>query len=736
MKKHHKASWPSSLAIAAPILMATPAMAQTAPAPDQPASTSLTQAEPAAEPRDSNDIVVTATRREERAQNIPAAISVIGGSTLTQTGITQTSDLSQVVPGLNFAQGSVAPQPTIRGIGSRGATPGDESAVPIYLDGVYQPYSPGLVFQLAGIDRIEVLKGPQGTLYGRNATGGAINIVTKAPTDGFSGSVLLGYGSYEQKTADFNVNLGSPTIAFNLSGHVEKDDGYMRDLNLGIRTARKDGFVLHPRLRIAPSSRLTIDIGGFFSNFFNTTAAANFPDHGNTSARLNQPNLVYPTEPFTTTQNFPPKFKALQTLVSGAIKYDLDFAQLVSIAAYQHNKSAVALDTDATPLVQGESVNNASGRTWSEELYLTSSGNGPFAWTIGGSYIFDKSGYDYQISNYTTARTSLQTTEAIAGYFEGTYKITDQLSLTLGGRYTSESKDFRAQALVPATLAPTGPVSTGHALFSKFTPSGTLTYRFTPKTQAYIRIGQAFKSGLYNTGSLDTRVVRPETVTQYEFGVKSDPLPWLRTNVAIYYSKYDDQQVSARDPVTNAPLTQNAAKSNLYGYELELIFHPATGLNLNVGVAGTRARFDEFPAASINVPRPASACGSPTITMCGNTTAAKDLSGYVLPKVPGYTINVGLIYHKEAGPGVIDFAANFYRQGRSYWYPDNRLSQAPYNLVNGSVGYTLKDGLSFTLWANNLFNQRYVATETSSTNGDFIYFARPRTLGGRVGFKW
>ncbi len=176
------------------------------------------------------DIVVTAQRREERLQDVPLAISAFSGEALQAQGINSTKDLTIVTPGLNFTQSSFSPQPTIRGIGTRGVSASEESVVPVYIDGVYQPFLASTVMELNNVERIEVLRGPQTALYGRNSTGGAINIITKTPDEAPTMQTSLSYGRFNEIIAKGYFSAGTEIIQADIAGLYSRDEGYIEDL--------------------------------------------------------------------------------------------------------------------------------------------------------------------------------------------------------------------------------------------------------------------------------------------------------------------------------------------------------------------------------------------------------------------------------------------------------------------------------------------------------------------------
>ncbi|MBV9509084.1 MAG: TonB-dependent receptor plug domain-containing protein, partial [Caulobacteraceae bacterium] len=217
-------------------------------------TTAQPSSQPAAETSSVEEIVVTARRREEHLKDVPAAITAFSAGQLQSLNITGTKALTQITPGLNFTQSVYSPQPTIRGVGSRGVNAGEESEVPVYIDGVYQSFLPATDLQFNDVQRIEVLKGPQGALLGRNAMGGAINIITKDPTSTPHADASVSYGSYNQVIAKGYVSGGTDVVAASLAAVVNRDDGYIHDIVNGKEYGHTDDVSVRGKLVFHPTS--------------------------------------------------------------------------------------------------------------------------------------------------------------------------------------------------------------------------------------------------------------------------------------------------------------------------------------------------------------------------------------------------------------------------------------------------------------------------------------------------
>lgn len=687
--------------------------------------------ESAADNRSSDDIIVTAQRREERLQDIPISISAFSADALETAGINNMEDLANITPGLNFARGSWAPQPTIRGIGLRSVNAGDESVVPIFIDGVYQPFFLGGFMELNSLERVEVLKGPQGALFGRNATGGAINLVTTTPTTDFHGKASISYGNYDFFEAKAYVSGGAGPVAADLGVIYYDDNGYIRNVLTGKRTGDRHGLNLRAKVKVDVSEAVGLTLTYSHVELF-SAVNANQPINNNTVGRRPGVGGIYGTRPFETAAALT-FLDTNQDGISASLKIQGDAFDVHSIVSYQDNSAHAPADSDATSAVALDYDNYYYSKSLYVENYLTSNGNGPFRWIAGMVYFNDLSSFDpvtaYSNNRLSLLATSRQWTDSYALYGEVGYDLTEALTLTASGRYTIEDKEAQFDRLAPTVL----PGRRYSDSFSRFTPSATLNYKASPDTLLYLRYAQAFKSGVFNTATASTSAVRPEKATSYEFGIKSDPFPWLRANASIYYTDYADIQVSARDPITNVAIVQNAANASIYGAEGDFTVRPTQGLNLRFGISWTKATYGKFPNAIVFVPT-LDANGTP---IGGNTSTTADVTGNNLTKIPRLSFVTGGDYSVGFAGGALTLAGNLSYQGKQYWQSLNRLSSPPVWLADASLSWQPdSEKFKVTIWGRNLLDKVYYAQIVVGTAGDTGSHAPPRTGGVRLDVKF
>lgn len=690
-------------------LSSLPAAAQSAAAAPDPLAQSAEQSV-----NQIDDIIVTAQRRSERLQDVPSSIFAVDSEALERAGIESTKDIQLVAPALTFAQVSFAPAPNIRGIGTSGASPGDEQSVPVYIDGVYQPFLVGGLFELNNIERIEVLNGPQGTLLGRNATGGAVNIITAAPSFAPEGHATIGFGSFERREVSLYGSAGAGNVAASLSASAYRDDGYVRELTLGRNTASLESYMVRGKVLVqfSENTELTASIG--YSDRTDSRALAVIPLNGNSRAGAQIPGGLPHLNRYEAANSpqFEPESQIEQFTASLVFTHDFENFRFTSVSGYNDSKIHVQSDSDASPLYLQYNIFDQTDRSFVQEAYLTSSREDRFKWIVGAFYMNGDVSRD-PFSNSGSFTSVFGNTEAYAVYAQGSYEITDALELTVGGRYSHDTKS--AIAYNPAR---TRTLDTS-ADFSSFNPSVTLAWRVNDDLNTYVKYSTAYKSGLINALTFATTPVGKEEVEAYEIGFKSSPAPWLRFNAAAYHTNYTDIQINARDPVTNQTVLQNAASATIYGSEMEAIARLSEGLNLRANLALIRAQFDSFPGAIVQVPVPGG----------GNAAVFQDASGRDMPRVPRYNASLGADYTTDVGQGTITVSGNVYFAGRYYWQADSRLQQPSRTDVNARIAWSPTPNYTVTVYGDNLMDSYYYQSIVAASGGDLAYVDAPRSFG-------
>ncbi len=602
------------------------AMAQTAP----------TAPSPQDEATGLEDIVVTARRTSESLQRTPLAISAFSGETLERTGATQVTDLQGAVPNLNIVQGRGSSNATniyIRGVGQPDALQTFDPAVGVYVDDVYYSRIRGTQFDLLDLERVEVLRGPQGTLYGKNTIGGALKLVSRRPGQDFRARGSVAYGSYDM--IDVQAAVSGPvtdSLAFGLSALHSERGGYVTDPVTGAEYNDKNSSAFRAALAWDPVSNIRIDLT---ADYAKDDAGLTVGQAQNTLTNLfGAPLIVLPaTAPeynfeTRTTPGLPNETRLESWGTALRASWQLaDSLTLKSITSYRELHTDDYIDFDATQLEIADALVAVDQNQVSQELQLTYD-SGPIT-AVGGLYYLKEEVSSHQESynddltsnlvfaplalngDYTFTRfidDALETTSK-AVYGNLTYQLTEALRLSGGIRYTEEEKDYARQTVVTSTapalrsaygfVPPVGEYDDTSIMVSA-------DYQLTDDVMAYARFSQGFKSGGYNgraNTAAESTEYRPETADSYEIGVKTST--WdnrVRFNVAVFQTKYEDFQARvtglSTDPITGLPLASlsviNAGSLDLFGWEVEAAVNPLPNLTLDAQIGYLDATYDEF----------------------------------------------------------------------------------------------------------------------------------------------
>ena len=701
------------------------------------------------------DIVVTAQRRSERLQDVPVAVTAVNAARLDAVGIQNTLDLSKVTPGLTFAQTSGFGQPHIRGVGSSTNGPGLEQPVATYIDGVYIASAPSSLLTLNNVERIEVLKGPQGTLFGRNATGGLIQVVTRDPKTTFSGAANISYANYQDVVGDVYVTGGlSNNLAADIAVRYEtQGKGWGRNFGTGNESGKLNhDFAGRAKLLWEPSAETQVRLAFDYENrsssreaqridsqypgtFDNIAFGGPFPQGG-----VHDKN-----------SNLDEVFKLKAGGVSAQINQTLGGVELQSITAYRESAYSFPIDVDETPvpIIQINPL-RSTGKQFSQELQLSPSDKGRLKWVAGLFYFGSNDQYNPGVVSFAPTPISpvpgaaveqstrdRQLTRSFAAYAQATYEVLPDTNLTMGGRYTYERKkiDGFSDLSVNGVHFSTTPIITPASgiptkvHFQRFSYRVALDHKFGRDILGYVSYNTGFKSGGYNLGSPDNPPYRPETIGALEGGIKSEFFDrHLRLNMSAFRYMYTNIQVGRY--VGGNIFLYNGAKAENYGADLDAELVVANGLNLTAGLSYLHARFNSFPNADFIAP-------IPNLPPNFGTTVPGSADGKRLPFSPTFTVNLGANYKVVTTVGDFAFNANYYRTSKYYAAPDNVLFQKAYGLVDLSLGWTAPKGeFSVKGFVRNVADTEYKTTMIETTAGPVVTYGAPRTYGVALGYKF
>lgn len=727
----------TSTAIVLAALVPATAWAQQAPVP----------APDSATPQTSDDvgigeIVVTAQRREERLQDVPVAITAVTSEQLSTGRIETSYDLPKVTPGLTVNKSAVYAVPFLRGVGSTNILIGDEPSVSTYVDGFYKGPALAAILPFNNIQRIEVLKGPQGTLYGRNATGGLINIITTDPLDNFFAKGSVGYGNFETFEADGYVTgpLGESIRADLSVRYKNQGKGFVRNLFTGNRIGTDDVFAARAKVLVDFSDRVSLTLTGDYAYAENDMGAAqsNFPGTRPIGALVGGQSS---TRPYYTYQNIDPIASVRAWGATATLRAELDSVDLVSLTQYRAYESRNTLDADgssddgrASQVVPGVGTIGLATLSfvsptklpyfWTQEFQILSNGDGPFSWIVGAFGLKSLEKYDplsvqFNVAGPAIAITQSQgETEALAGFAQGTYAFDNGFSITLGGRYNHERKRMVGSITSGASVTTTDKKTT----FNSFTYRGSIDYRFSPEVLVFASASKGFKSGAFNTNSIDDQpAVDPENLYAYELGIKADPSRNLRVNFTSFYYDYKDIQFYAQGANTGLATLQNAAAAELYGAEIDVVAVPVRGLTLRASASIEHSEYTSFAGAQVYVPGPSA----------GQVQEFVDATGNDVIRTPTFTGNLGATYEADLPNGSgLTFAANVYHNAGYNFDPAGVVQQDPYTLVDASITWTAPDDrFSIMGWVKNLTDELYIESITSGTRNNRVGYAPPQTFG-------
>jgi iron complex outermembrane recepter protein len=693
------------------------------------------------------EIVVTAQKRSENVMEVPISIAAFSADALDKSNVTSTDDLQTVVPGVNFSRQVTAFAPYIRGIGSNNGGVGQEASVAMYLDGIYQSLPAGNVMGFNNVERIEVLKGPQGTLFGRNATGGAISIVTKDPVQETSGRVNVGYGDYDTLTAGFYGTTGiAENLATDLSvSYSDQKEGYDYNVVVQDDVNKMDSVSIRNKWLWQASDNTEVRFSGSYSK----TTGGNgihrklLPGSLSLIGTPAVPGFRKIDQDYVKADNAEnSNFRgedAVNESIAATLRVDHSFEafDLVSITGYVDQEALFIVDQDYTPLpliaVPLEFYNDQ----FSQEFQFISNNEGPLSW-LGGLFFMNNehqwdplslTGLAFAPLDRIDVRPTVETT-SIAAFAEIGYELTDATKLTLGIRYTEDEKELSGTTDIVAGGLVTALPYSDDETWSEPTWRVVLDHQLTDDLMGYASYSRGFKSGSYTTvitNGVPTPAVEPETVDAYELGVKGQFFDnTASVTAAIFYYELQDLQVSTQIP--GGQILTNGAESEIAGAEFDAVFAVSNSLKIRASIAYTDAEFTAFPDGPNSNPNP----------LGGNTVSPADLSGNAIPHSPEWTGTLAVDYTLATDFGTFDTNLTYYYTDEYSWEVDNRVKEDAYGLLSAKIVWTaLNEQYGIELWGKNLTDEEYSSFTVSEDGlGDTYAPAPPRTYGANVFFNF
>jgi iron complex outermembrane receptor protein len=728
-----------------PAIVPAAAVAPSAADPATPTAEATETAKSGA-PAKTGDIVVTATRRTISLMNAPVSVTVIDQKTLVGAGIKSTRDLERVTPSLQMQAYGGWLQPAIRGISSKGASPGDSSNVAIYVDGVYQPNQAGQYFDLPDVSRVEVLKGPQGSLYGQNAAAGAILVTTQEPSFTPTGRAYLGYGNYNDVFGGAFLSAPlSNQLAASVTGYVERHDGYRREIATGDRDFGLRSYLVRGKLKWQVSSDTSFTLSGTYGSRKDSSLFAGIPLNGNSIGYLFYPDLLRPEKDQTATDGVFSKFTNAQVALRGQI--GVGSGTINTVTAYGHVTIDQKADADYSQANFAISTPNPRQTTFIQEINYASGKIGPLSLVAGVFYMHTKDGYPGGGAFYVWPTPTVAPDapgapgviapfngyikkDSYAAYAEANIDLLPNLTVTAGGRYSYE----RQRAWAAFTIDGSEPSPTefpgGPQTFKKFTPRVSLVFRPSTETSLYATYSKGFKSGLINILDFSGPAVKPENVDGYEAGVRVRHGSFFGELSAYYYA-YRDLQVSAY--VAPAYIYENAAAANVKGAELTLSYNPIQNLTLTAGANLMSAKYAKYGGKPVVL-----TVYVPNAFGAGNDQIALDVTGRRVERAPKFVATASARYTIPSSVGDFSLFGSLYHNSGYALEPSGRIHQGTFNTLDGELSFSPRaiDRLRLSIYGHNLTDRSYLQSNLVTIFSDGVSYAPPRTFGARLDYSF
>jgi iron complex outermembrane receptor protein len=677
------------------------------------------------------EIVVIAQKRTENLQNVPIAISTVSGSQLAAVAASGITAIADMTPGLQMTttQGSLAPH--IRGVGSD--IPNVENSVALYLDGVYLGSPSAALLSLNNIQQIETLKGPQGTLFGRNATGGALLVETRDPTEHFSSDFDFSYGNFQTEMFNGYVAGGlSPDLAADIAVHVShQGEGYGRNLETGSDVFQTNlDLALRSKWVWTPTDADTLHLIFDFERRYGSSATPDYIPKGTYPSFLQYPPVTTPApHPYDVNTFLDPSDSMDQGGVSARLDHVMDWARLVSISAYRQQSFDVQFDITLTPatsirqpvpfppfalIIPLPTVNAlVDQKQISQEFQLVSPDNYAPSWLswVAGLYYFHD--LEQQVNSFAEVETN-----SYSGFGETRIEFLPASHLTLGLRYTDEEK---ALSVTPGYVGTVTPSPT--TWFSQLTYRLGIDHKFDNGVLIYASKNLGFKSGGYNSTQPSLANFDPEILKAYEVGAKTEFLDHkVRLNGAAFYYDYTGIQLT-KLTTDNQVQFYNGPPATSYGLDLDFEAQVTRALRLDAGASYIHARFmSSTPSVQYNVPNPSFPGGS--------TPSFASADGNQLPYTPQWTANLGLSYLIPTSTGDWSLDAQYLHNSGWFGEADNELRQPAYDNVNGGLHWHVNNGpYTISLWCRNLTNSLVYTSVAGNFLASLAQYAPPRTYG-------
>jgi iron complex outermembrane receptor protein len=678
---------------------------------------------------------------------VPISLTALSGEELERMQAIDSASLGKVAPSLVMMRTGPFTQPILRGVGKR-STLGVENGVATYVDGVYLASSISALLDLRGIERVEVLNGPQGTLFGRNTTGGVIQVVTRDPSAASAGEIELTVGSYGYARGDAYLTGGTDQLAGNLAVSFSRNDGYGTNALTGKFTQGKvdHSFVARSKWVWRPTGRIKVTLAGDYQDIaedFTQLLVARY-------SPIRQPRAADSRD---SDQDEPNLHRFRYGGVS--VRTDVEFGTvtLMSLSAVRRMNARYSADLDLGPQPLWSAAPIVDQGQFSQEFQLQSSGSSRLRWVAGAYYIHLDEQYaptNFLYGGSSSSRLGGRVEQDLydagkvssyAAYGQATLAIGDKTHVTGGVRYTIEDRSVRAQGQqlydnppfvrpIPGLPLLTQAPYRNSQTFREPTWRASLDRDLSNTVMAYVSASRGFQSGGWNLQTPQIPAFRPELLDAFEGGLKyASRSRRFSADASAFYYDYSELQVSAFTPLGS--VTTNATSADIYGLDLQLQAQLSARTSLSFGGQLLRARYNAYPNAtctnfSPNAPVPFG-------------PVSCDASGNRLPFAPDFKLNLGGDQEVQLGAGgTLVLSGNLAYNSGYFSEPDNVARQRAFATMDFAAQWRPnRGGLSVRVWVRNLANAHYYdSLLTFPTIGVLQRPAAPRRLGFSAGYAF
>lgn len=689
------------------------------------------------------DIVVTAQKRSQSVQDVPATIAAFSQEALENRQVRDLGDLTSRVPSLQVGYTFGSNTITLRGISTNLTSGFEDPSVAVHVNGVYQARARSLNLALMDLERVEVLSGPQGTLYGRNATGGVINYILRSPTSTTQAEITGSAGNYDSYgIRGFISGPINDKVGFRIAGLWDnRDKGFTKNVLVGAPKSRfEENHVVSLRgvIAIEPTDTLHVDLEGSFSHTRGSFQSTALAPALNPVLRARFGSQPY--RPHEVASDFPSSNDTKDYGASATVNWDISGdVQFKSISAYQRYDNHFNVDQDFSSVVAQHLFVTNKSDTFTEELNLNTSTFGGRLKSVFGLFYFDDKAFQHLDGFFSAApapgfvANNRLRARSIALFTDHTFSVTDRLRLIGGIRFNSDKKTtFNS-------IGSACPANITRQKWTAWTPRAGVQYDVTNKIMLYATYQKGFKAGGVSTGTCGDDY-EPEHIKGGEAGIKTEFADGqVRLNLAAYWYNYSNLQVQQTLPALASFQVLNAADARIKGIEGNLNVVITDGLRFDAAAMVQTAKYTNF----VNCDQTAfvGACGATDPRSLNDPTRFEQLSGNWLNRAPPYSVNLGLEYKFDTGPGELMLRGESFWSGKVRFNEFNTpiMNQNAYNIQNAFATFTPANG-HFVLRAfiKNIGDVRHKSA--SIYNGGVSTFATtwapPRTYGGEVTFKF